>query len=202
VRKVVLISSANIYGNTDADPITEDVPPMPVGHYGCSKLAMSICARFLRSVADRVVRPFNYTGVGNRAASWCRRSSGILRNARRVSNLAILTSYEIFRTCGRSGRLLSAADSKRSGRCVQPLFRVGRSLAFVLDELTRQTGHAPEITTNPSFVRGAEVHRLIGGREACEGNRPGASNCVRTTRSRGCWPALPPSDCGGRRRRR
>ena len=64
-RKVLLASSANIYGNCANSPIGEEQTPAPVNHYGTSKLAMEHLAR---TYADRlplvITRPFNYTGPG------------------------------------------------------------------------------------------------------------------------------------------
>ena len=40
IKKILIASSANIYGNTTDLPITEATPPAPVNHYGMSKVTM------------------------------------------------------------------------------------------------------------------------------------------------------------------
>jgi nucleoside-diphosphate-sugar epimerase len=65
VRKVLPASSAHVYGDADADPIDENVPPMPVNHCACSKLAMEPIARtWVDRLPIVIARPFNYTGPG------------------------------------------------------------------------------------------------------------------------------------------
>lgn len=63
-EKIVIASSANVYGNTPGT-IDEGMAPAPVNHYGASKLAME---HLVRTWFDRlpivITRPFNYTGCG------------------------------------------------------------------------------------------------------------------------------------------
>src|SRR5690606_34057194 len=41
LKKIIIVSSANIYGNANTtEPIDERFAPNPVNHYACSKLAM------------------------------------------------------------------------------------------------------------------------------------------------------------------
>jgi len=44
-KRVLLASSANIYGNCEVSPISESQPAAPINHYAMSKLAMEYMAR-------------------------------------------------------------------------------------------------------------------------------------------------------------
>ena len=63
--KVLIASSANIYGNCEKSPIHETQQPLPVNHYAMSKLAMEYMSKpYLVYLPIFYVRPFNYTGTG------------------------------------------------------------------------------------------------------------------------------------------
>ena len=63
--KVILASSASVYGDVKVRSVSEKYVPQPVNHYGCSKLAMEHMAQNYRDKFDIIIaRPFNYTGVG------------------------------------------------------------------------------------------------------------------------------------------
>lgn len=65
-KKILLVSSSFVYGDTGASYASEDAPLMPNGAYGKSKLEMErAAARWSGRLPIVIVRPFNYTGVGH-----------------------------------------------------------------------------------------------------------------------------------------
>ncbi|MCK9225508.1 MAG: GDP-mannose 4,6-dehydratase, partial [Candidatus Muirbacterium halophilum] len=64
-KKIILASSANIYGRNAEGIVDENVIPEPVNHYSISKLAMEFIAKnYMDRLNLIIARPFNYTGPG------------------------------------------------------------------------------------------------------------------------------------------
>jgi nucleoside-diphosphate-sugar epimerase len=170
-RRIVIASSANVYGNATAEPITEATPPAPVNHYAASKLAMEM---MVRTYADRLpivmTRPFNYTGVGQSVnflvpklvAHFAQR-----RDFVELGNLDVVRDFSDVRAVAQAYLRLLSADVPEG--VTNLCSGVGRSLRWVLEQLTELSGQSLEIRVNPEFVRASEVHRLVGSSIRMEG---------------------------------
>lgn len=65
VQSVMMVSSANVYGNASSDLLTETSPVMAANDYAVSKLAVeNLCSLWVDKLPTFIVRPFNYTGIG------------------------------------------------------------------------------------------------------------------------------------------
>jgi len=173
-KRVLLVSSSNVYGNVRISPIDESICPVPVNHYAISKLAMErLAGMFADRLALVIVRPFNYTGMGHDARfvipklieHFNRRATTV-----ELGNLDVEREFNDVRSvCEAYLRLLKQGQPGQtynvcSGRPV--------SLQSVIDALKHITGHDLQIKVNPDFVRANEVHRLCGNPaklEACIG---------------------------------
>jgi nucleoside-diphosphate-sugar epimerase len=162
--KVLLASSANVYGNCGASPITEDQPPSPVNHYAMSKLAMEHMARtYLDRLPVVFTRPFNYTGPGQAlnflipklVSHFARRAPAI-----ELGNLHVEREFNDVRMVCNAylGLLAHGVQGEVYNVCSGEPY----TLQTVLDELTNITGHQLDVRVNPAFVRANEVHRLCG----------------------------------------
>lgn len=163
LRCVLIASSANVYGNTTVDPIDELVPPQPANDYAVSKLAME----FMTSLwSDRLpitmVRPFNYTGVGQSAQFLIPKIVGAFAARSPVLELGNIDVERDFSDV----RDVVEAYALLLQKAPQGVFNVcsGRALTLreVLELAQEVTGHAMEIRVNPQFVRANEVRRLRG----------------------------------------
>lgn len=163
-RKVLIASSANVYGNPLVEIIDETVCPAPVNHYANSKLAME---HMVRTYEDRlpliITRPFNYTGVGQAehflipkivAHYQARRPTielGNLDVVRDFSAVAfVVNAYQRLLECSDSGVTVNIC----SGR--------GTALSEIIAAMNAIAGYVITVMVNPAFVRANEIHRLIG----------------------------------------
>ncbi|ART47153.1 GDP-mannose 4,6-dehydratase [Acidovorax carolinensis] len=163
-RRVLLASSANVYGNCEQSPIEESQAPAPVNHYAMSKLAMEHMAR---TYADRlpllITRPFNYTGPGQ-AVNFVipKLVDHFARRASRVElgNLHVEREYnDVDFVCRTYLQLLQFGTP---GETYNVCSGQPYTLQHVIDTLLKITRHAMRVEVNPAFVRANEVHRLCG----------------------------------------
>jgi len=163
-KKVLLASSANVYGNCDASPITEAQAPAPVNHYATSKLAMEHMAL---TYADRlsivITRPFNYTGPGQAPQFLIPKlvSHFALRAQRiELGNLHVEREFNDVRmVCEAYLHLLAQGQP---GQIYNVCSGQPYTLQHVINTLECITGHTMAVDVNPAFVRANEVHRLCG----------------------------------------
>ena len=163
-RVVLLASSANVYGNADVEIIDEGVAAKPANDYAVSKLAMEHMARtWMGRLPIVIVRPFNYTGVGQSEKFVIPKIvSHYARGARciELGNTRVVRDFQDVRdVVPRYRRLLELAPV---GETYNLSSGVGHSLNDVLELLSGLAGYRPEVQVNPEFVRSNEVERLIG----------------------------------------
>ena len=161
---VLLASSAQVYGQPKVSLLAEDVAPQPLNHYGASKLAMEHLAQ---TYADRlpinIVRPFNYTGVGQPNAFLVPKIVEHFAARRPVIELGNLDVYrEINDVSVVVDTYLRLLSSGVRGETVNICSGIGHSPREIIDLLTEITGHRIEVVVNPAFVRANELRHLVG----------------------------------------
>ncbi len=172
-RSIVLASSANVYGSAESQVIDEKMPPAPANDYAVSKLAMEYVAHLW---ADRlpitIVRPFNYTGVGQseqfllpKIVAHFRRRAPVIE----LGNLDVIRDFSDVRTVVQCYvRLLEPHAAVVHGQTFNICSGIGHSVSDVLEYMREITGHAPEIRVNPLLVRSNDLKRLIGSKAKLE----------------------------------
>ena len=163
-KKVLIASSANVYGNTESSPIDESLAPSPVNHYATSKLAMECMAKtYLYRLPIFFTRPFNYIGVGQ-ADSFV--IPKIVRHFRQRASFIELGNLDVEREFNDVRFVCEAYLKLLDGASVGEAYNICSgepySLSAVLDLLAEITSHSLEVRVNPAFVRSNEIKRLFG----------------------------------------
>lgn len=163
-RKVLLASSANVYGTPGIEVIDESVCPAPVNHYACSKLAMEHMARtWFDKLPIVMTRPFNYTAVGQDEKFLIPK---IVSHFKRRAPKIELGNLDVSRDFSDVRDVVDAYVGLLESDARSDVFNVcsGKAVALrsVLDIMARVTGHAMEVEVNPAFVRPNEIPVLRG----------------------------------------
>lgn len=164
IQSILLASSANIYGNRAEGTLSEDTPPAPINDYAVSKLAMEQMAHLW---ADKlplfIVRPFNYTGVGQDEVFLIPKIVAHFKEKKSVIELGNLDVWREFGdvrsvACIYEKLLTSCPAGETLNICTGQTY----SLREVVSLCEKITGHKIEIKVNPEFVRANEVRELMG----------------------------------------
>jgi nucleoside-diphosphate-sugar epimerase len=164
-KGVLLPSTGTVYASSESDLLVETATLAPATHYAVSKLAMEHLARlYARSLPITIVRPFNYTGPGQREPYLVPK---IVRHFAERADVIELGNVDVVRdfldvrvVVDAYRRLLAAPEA--AGATVNLCSGAGvaiRAMVAMLDEIT---GHRIAIRVNPQFVRPDEPRRIVG----------------------------------------
>ena len=162
--KVVLASSANVYGNPTMESIDESVCPAPVNHYATSKLAMEIMARtYFDRLSILITRPFNYTGVGQPEQFLIPKIVGHFKKGKKtieLGNLDVIREFSDVRSVVDVYKRLMECDAK--SEITNVCSGSGVSLMEIIRKMNEIAGYEIDVKVNHEFVRKNEVKKLIG----------------------------------------
>lgn len=164
VRSVLLVSSANVYGNRSEGVLSEDVTPNPANDYAISKWSMEQMARlWLDKLPLFIVRPFNYTGVGQDALFVIPKIVDHFLDNKHVIELGNL---DVWREYGDVRSVASIYTKLLEQSPVGDTFNICTGQAYSLREVVtlckKITGQRMDIQVNPKYVRANEVRVLKG----------------------------------------
>ncbi|MDF4002858.1 GDP-mannose 4,6-dehydratase [Luteibacter sp. PPL552] len=163
--KVLLASSANVYGDR-AGAITEDTPFHPQNDYAVSKVAMEYMASLWRTQLPLlVVRPFNYTGVGQEDHFLLPK---IIAHFRRGAPVIELGNVDVWRDFNDVRAVVDIYVRLLGAETGDDAYNVcsGREVSIrdIIGIVSELTGRTIDIRVNPAFVRPNEVTHLHGDR--------------------------------------
>lgn len=183
--RILLVSSAHVYGTPAVETIDEAMCPQPVNHYGNSKHAMENMARtWMDRLPIVIARPFNYSGPGQDEARFLipkvighlKRKAPVLE----LGNLNVARDFsDVLDVVEAYARLLDAPAAL--GQAVNVCSGTAHPLRSLLDMAFEIAGFVPEIRVNPALVRSNELLKLTG-------------SCARLWALTGFKPAIPLRD--------
>jgi nucleoside-diphosphate-sugar epimerase len=167
VKKVLLASSAHVYGNVLHSPIDESSPTHPINHYGISKLAMEgLTSIYHARLPINILRCFNYTGQGQLEDFLIPKLIYHFKNklpSIELGNLNIKREFNDVRM------VVDVYLSLLSQGAPGEIYNLCSGKAYNIDEvihlLENLTQHSLTIQKNPSFVRNNELPILCGNPE-------------------------------------
>lgn len=163
-KKIILASSATVYGNQDKEVLDESMCPQPVNHYGISKLAMEhMAANYFDALDIIITRPFNYTGVGQEAHFLIPKIVSHFKEGKKEIELgnihvsrefnaisSVLDIYHKLLLCDTRSNIVNLSSNK-------PI-----KLLDVIDMMNDIAGYKIDVKINPTFVRANEIKYLSG----------------------------------------
>ena len=180
--RVLLASTAQVYGAQASGLIDEAQPLLPANHYALSKTAMEMGSRFWASrLRVTIVRPFNYTGVGQEARYLVPKIVDHFRCRAAVielGNIDVRRDFGDVRSVVEAYAALLEAESGMNGAV--DVYNIStaavESVRGIVGRLETLTGHRIAVEINPAFVRADDVP-VLGGcndrlRAAASGWRP------------------------------
>lgn len=162
--RVILASSSNVYGEAGEGKIAEDSPLSPVSDYAVSKVAIEFLGKSYRDRLDvTIVRPFNYTGVGQDQSFLIPKIVRHFRDkapAIELGNLDVARDFSDVRDIARY--YLAVAEAEVSNDTINFCSGRASSLKEIIEICKISTAHSPEIIVNPAYVRQNEIKVLEG----------------------------------------
>lgn len=166
-QKILLVSSATVYGNQKVDKLSESLCPNPVNHYGISKLAMELMAKnYKNELSIIITRPFNYTAPGQQEMFVIPKIAEVFKNKKETLELG---NIDVYREYNSIDLLCDAYHKLMISDVVDQTVNISSNKAYSLREIISifqtLTQHYPEVKINPKFVRKNEIERLTGCNE-------------------------------------
>lgn len=166
--RIVLVSTAGIYGNQKDQYYYEDMPYDPVNHYSYSKMVMEYLSRQYTDKLDiKIVRPFNIVGYGQNQNFFLPklvRSFASRQETIKLGNIDSERDYVNVEYCV-NVLVELLTRSKIEFDKLNICSGVATSGTNIINMLKDISGYTPDIQISNNLVRKNEVWRLVGSNE-------------------------------------
>lgn len=164
IEKIIIASSATIYGNQESFVLNENMCPAPVEHYGISKLAMENLARtYFNKLNIIVTRPFNYTGIGQAGHFLIPK---IVKHYKKRKPVIELGNVDVSREFNDIKFVIEIyyklMQSQHRSEVINVCTGKAIMLMDVIKMMNKIAGYDIEVKVNPSFIRKNEIKTLSG----------------------------------------
>ncbi|OHE05490.1 GDP-mannose 4,6-dehydratase [Sulfurimonas sp. RIFOXYB12_FULL_35_9] len=166
-KKIIMASSATVYGNQGVEVLDETLCPKPTNHYGASKYAMeSLSRNYFEKLNIIIARPFNYTGINQEDNFLIPK---IIKHFKEMKQTIELGNIDVSREFNDVGYVCEIykklLESSVSSEVVNLSANRGIKLLDVIDMMNEMAGYKIKVKINPDFVREGEIKTLTG---SCE----------------------------------
>lgn len=163
--KILLISTAGVYGNQQVKLLHESLPFNPVNHYSYSKMVTEILSRqYSDQMEICIIRPFNVIGVGQSRNFFVPKLVKAFLEREpilRLGNMEAVRDYVSVEFCAKMFVDMSVR-SQKNPQVVNVCTGIGHSCLDIYNLLTELTGFYPEIEKDSGFTRKNEIWSLVG----------------------------------------
>lgn len=163
-KKVLIPSSATVYGNQGQSILNEEMAALPNNHYGCSKFAMErIVANYFSKIPIIVTRTFNYTGLFQSEHFLVPKLVKHFKEKKEEIFLGNLDVRREFNSVGFVSEVyFKLLESDTSSTIVNVCSSKTYSIEEILTSLENLSDHQIRVAINPEFVRKNEIRELKG----------------------------------------
>lgn len=162
--KILIASSATVYGDQPDPILTEEMPPNPKNHYGISKWGMEqIAKNYFDKLPIIITRTFNYSGPGQSINFVIPKIVNHFKSKSPVIELGNINVFREFNDVNFVCKVyLDLMHSEFHSEIVNVCSGKAYSLQEVLNEVATLSHHNLTVVQNPKFMRPNEITHLTG----------------------------------------
>lgn len=164
IKRILLASSASVYGNNTNLLIDESQPALPINHYACSKLSMEYMAlTYSNKLPIFITRPFNYIGPGQNKLFVVSKIVSHFKNRAEsivLGNLNVEREFNDVRFVCQS--YLNLLQTAKVGEIYNICSGQSYNLNYILSSLENMTGYKIHVDQDKSYFRTNEIKMLRG----------------------------------------
>ena len=163
-KKIILASSATVYGKQKNNVLDESMCPNPINHYGISKYAMEQIAKlYFEKLNIIITKPFNYTGIGQAEYFLIPK---IVKHYKEKKEYIELGNLDVAREFNDVDYIIEIYYRLLMSNIKSEIVNLSSNrpikLLDIIDIMNSIAGYQIKVKVNPKFVRENEIKSLSG----------------------------------------